>query len=139
VYGRDFITNGRGNPNPTVTKNTSQYYFFMTPGCFSRAAMKSSRLGKQIRQYFHLVDIGLRDKMGESLWQRLQIETPETTKLKEANSEYIPFGTEPGIYDFTYTDPYGNECIYTGVTQDMNTRFQNHKAEKAGIITNPTL
>jgi hypothetical protein len=131
-YGVDFVTNGRGNPKGPTSRDTSRYFFLMTPGCFARAAMQLST-GVQIRQYFNLVDRGLRDQMGESLWKRLQIEDPTMTTIKEMHQEFIPFGNEPGTYDIEFRDKYGNESTYFGVTNDMNTRFQSHKANIAGV------
>lgn len=135
VFGRDFITNGIGSPDYKARNfDSSTYYFYMTPSCFARAAMKATKKGQMIRRYFDLMDRALRDKMGESLYKRLQLEDEGVTKLKEDNAEYIPFGKEPGNYDLLYINTEGTDCTYNGVTQDMNTRFQNHKHTKPGVI-----
>lgn len=94
--------------------------------------------GMQVRQYFNLVDRALRDKMGEGLWSRLQMEDPKYTKEKE---EYIEYKTgaygQPGNYD--YGLHFGKmDFKYHGITDDENTRFQSHKFNQHGKVHNWT-
>lgn len=77
VFGRDFITNGKGSPNYKKNAQRAQYYFYMTTTCFAKASMiYQGKKAKQIRQYFELVNRALMNHVGESIWKRLNIEEP---------------------------------------------------------------
>ena len=121
----DYIIEGK-KPNVSL---------FMTHSCFARASMLLRKgRGMQVRQYFNLVDRALRDKMGEGLWSRLQIENPEVTKEKEERVEYKTgaYG-QPGNYDYGLR--FGNRDFkYHGITDDENTRFQSHKYDQHGKV-----
>lgn len=128
MHGVDYIANGTDDP---------QVFFYMTSGCFARVAMKMTMNARavQVRQYCTLVDQALRDQMGESLQSRLQIEDPKVTTIKEDHPEYISFGEhEAGTYNYVLRGERG-EATHTGVTDDMNTRFQSHKARNPGFIS----
>jgi len=106
---------------------------WMTHSCFARASMKLRKFrGGQVRQYFELVDRGLRDIMGSSLTTRLK------DNLTEAPSHhpYFTGGSQgtAGNYDFAWTWK-NHRFRYQGITDDFNTRAQTHLALKGGDIS----
>ena len=61
------------------------------PTTLPRPATSSRRQGEADQAIFDLVDRGLRDQMGESLWRRLQIGDPSTaTKDEVISLMYCP-------------------------------------------------
>jgi hypothetical protein len=132
-FGIDYLTNGEAGFQESFTKDPS-YFFVMTASCFGRASMKlRGEKGAQVRQYFNLINKGLLDKMGETLWNRLRVEPPEITKQKQI-PRYIRNGYIPCNYKFRFWNPdQDDKFFYTGISADANTRYQNHLHDKPGL------
>lgn len=128
VQGEDFIY-------ASLSHKTTE--LFMTCRCFLLAGMKLRKgKGSILREYFFLMDKAYRDIMGENIFKRLQYEQPEVTKNKEDFPQYVSYGKEPGNYSTVLT--YKNKkFLYHGITDDLNTRFQNHRSTKAGKFEQP--
>ena len=108
--------------------------FWMTHSCFARASMKLRKFrGGQVRQYFELVDRGLRDIMGSSLATRLK-DNPSEEPNQQPYFQVGSHGTA-GNYDFAWASLKKPRFRYQGITDDFNTRAQTHLALKGGNIS----
>lgn len=134
-YGKEYVTNGKGSPTyKEGSRQSRNYYFFMTTTCFAKASMiYQGAKAPQIREYFSLVNRALLDRVGESIWSRLKIDSPEEIISQIQSAKYIKKGQRPGNYHYKFGRPAGEKTFYLGITGDMNTRHKNHTLDKGPL------
>jgi oligoribonuclease (3'-5' exoribonuclease) len=57
------------------------------------------------------------------------------TRQKAQSHHYVPNGYLPSNYSFKFKNVHGDKkFFYTGISSDVNTRYQNHFHEKSGLL-----